>query len=248
MLDRYVIANWKLNLPPEGIGPYMRELSETEPGPAMVVAPPYPYITEVVKAASDRVSVSAQNAADQDKGAFTGEVSARMLFDCGARYVILGHSERRTIYAESDALVARKVGLALAASLTVVLCIGEDLEARDGGRAGTVLAAQISAAAKGLGGGGDVIVAYEPIWAIGTGRNASGEMVAETVGQIREAIGKSWPYGYADRIPVLYGGSVTPENVGDLVAQGGIDGFLVGGASLDSRKLLAIHEAARTTA
>lgn len=243
MPNRYVIANWKMNLPPEGIGPYLRVLAGAGPGATIVVAPPYPYITEVAKTASRGVAVSAQNSADHEKGAYTGEISPRMVLECGARYVILGHSERRTIYGESDDLIARKLALALATPLTPVLCIGEDLGARDSGTAATVLSEQIRAAAHGLSGGGEVIVAYEPIWAIGTGRNASGDMVAETVEQIRDAVSRFWPDGYGVDTPILYGGSVTPENVADLMAHGRINGFLVGGASLDSRKFLAIQAA-----
>ena len=165
-----------------------------------------------------------------------------MVRDAGARFVILGHSERRSIFGETDGVVARKVAIALATSLTPILCIGEDLRTRDAGNASRVLADQIRAAAEGLGDGA-VILAYEPIWAIGTGRNASGTMVAETVAHIRDAMGCFWPQPAAKETPILYGGSVTPDNVAELVAHGHIDGFLVGGASLDSGKFAAIHRA-----
>jgi triosephosphate isomerase (TIM) len=155
--------------------------------------------------------------------------------------VILGHSERRTLFGETDALIARKVSIALETGLTPILCIGEDLKVRDSGRADAFLADQIKAAAAGVG-AGDVILAYEPIWAIGTGRNATGKMCAETTQEIRESVRRFWPSRY-ENVPVLYGGSVTPDNVAELVGEGQIDGFLVGGASLDSGKFLAIHRA-----
>jgi triosephosphate isomerase len=243
MPNRYVIANWKMNVPPEGIDPYLSAVDAARGTAALVVAPPYTHLQRAASGLRGGAAVAAQNCADHEKGAFTGEVSPAMVRDAGARFVILGHSERRSIYGESDALIARKLSLVIATGLTPVLCIGEDLRARDAGHVATVLADQIRAAAvEELGKAAEVILAYEPIWAIGTGRNASGLMVAETLTHIREALGRFWP---ARAVPILYGGSVTPENSADLVAHGRIDGFLVGGASLDSRKLLAIHQAVR---
>ena len=238
---RYVIANWKLNLPPEGIDPYLAAVGRADArGVQIVVAPPYPFIKEI---ASGALPVAAQNCADQPSGAFTGEVSPAMLRDCGARFVILGHSERRNVYGESDAMIARKLALVIAAGLTPVICIGEDLRVRDVGRVGAFLSDQLRAVTMpALEQANEIVIAYEPIWAIGTGRNASGAMVAETVVEIRNALKRFWPARFATSAPVLYGGSVTPENVADLVANGTIDGFLVGGASLDSAKFLGIHE------
>jgi triosephosphate isomerase len=167
-----------------------------------------------------------------------------MLRDCGATRVLIGHSERRSLYGETDAVVARKLTAAIAAGLTPVLCIGEDLRTRDAGHVSRFLADQIKAATHAdLGSANEIVLAYEPIWAIGTGRNASGAMVAETVSQIRESLERFWPAGLAKETSVLYGGSVTPENVTDLVTKGAIDGFLVGGASLDSARFLAILRA-----
>ena len=243
MPRRYVIANWKMNLPPEGIDVYMRHVGSGEPaGTNFIVAPPFPYLRDVVSKAGTTLDVAGQNCADHDSGAFTGEVSAQMLVDSGARYVILGHSERRSLFGETDALIARKLAVASAAGLVPVLCIGEDSRVREMGQVARFLADQVrAAAAADLGKAAEVIIAYEPIWAIGTGRNASGLMVAETVAQIREALRRFWPERFATEASILYGGSVTPENVRDLVAHGHIDGFLVGGASLDSGKFLTIH-------
>jgi triosephosphate isomerase len=237
MPNRYLIANWKMNVPPEGVEQYLDAVKDAD----VVIAPPYVFLKDV---AARFANVAAQNCADQKSGAFTGEVSADMLRDCGARFVIIGHSERRTIYGEDDAFIARKLALAIDAGLTPVLCIGENLEQRERGHASSFCSDQLRAAAvQQLEGAAEVIVAYEPIWAIGTGRNATGEMVAEIVGAIRDAIERFWPAGRADRTPVLYGGSVTPDNVDDLIAHGRIDGFLVGGASLDSKKFLALAKA-----
>jgi triosephosphate isomerase (TIM) len=244
MSNKYVVANWKMNVPPEGIGGYVDALENAPAGDAqLVVAPPFIYIPEVVKKAR-RVAVSSQNCGDQKSGAFTGEVSAAMLRDSGAWFAIVGHSERRNLYKETDELVARRMAMAMENGLTAVFCIGEDLTVRDSGIGNVTehLANQIRAAAQAADSNpGGVIVAYEPIWAIGTGRNASGTMVAETVAAVRDAVRQFWPASRSGT-SILYGGSVTPDNVGDLVANGNIDGFLVGGASLDSRKFLAIYD------
>ncbi len=228
-----------MNLPPEGMDAYVAvvEAADTK-DVSLVLAPPFPYLGHLVASAP---AVAAQNCGDQKGGAFTGEVSVSMIAGCGARYVIIGHSERRNVYGETDAMIARKLALALEAGLTPVLCVGEDLACRDAGQAAAFIAGQLEAVAvEQLAGGAEVIVAYEPIWAIGTGRTASGAMCAETVAGLREAIGRFWPAGYQDRTPVLYGGSVTPENITDLETNGGVDGYLVGGASLDSKKFRGI--------
>lgn len=238
-----LIANWKMNLPPEGIDAYMRALRASDASETpMVVAPPFPYVRDVAALAGGHVVAGAQNCGDQKSGAFTGEVSASMLKECGARYVLVGHSERRNVYGESDALIARRLAMAVEHGLTAVLCIGEDLRVRKAGHVARFLADQVKAVVSpALDGSDGVIIAYEPIWAIGTGQNATGIMCAETVAAIREAVVRFWPPRHANA-PILYGGSVTPENIADLWSNGGIDGFLVGGASLDSSKFLAIYE------
>jgi triosephosphate isomerase len=241
---KYLIANWKMNLPPEGIDRYVAGVTGVDPRDVtMVVAPPFPFLRQVVQCGG--VAVAAQNCSDQVSGAFTGEVSPVMVRECGAEYVILGHSERRNLFHESDALIARKLSLALNHGLTPVLCIGEDLRVRESGQVARFLADQVrTAAVEELAHAPEVVVAYEPVWAIGTGKVASGSMVAETVAEIRQALERFWPASL-HRSPIVYGGSVTPENVADLVTHGTIDGFLVGGASLDSRKFLAIHSGLR---
>jgi len=237
MPNRYLIANWKMNVPPEGIAAFLDAVKDTD----AVIAPPFVYLKDV---AAKFANAAGQNCSDQKSGAFTGEVSADMLRDCGARFVIVGHSERRTIYGEDDALIARKLSMAIDAGLTPVLCICEDEQQRERGHAVAFCSGQIRAATvPQLANANEVIVAYETIWAIGTGRNATGAMVAEIVDAIREALERFWPDRLAQRTPILYGGSVTPDNVDDLIEHGRIDGFLVGGASLDSKKFLALAEA-----
>ncbi len=232
-----------MNLPPAGITAYLDAVGAAQAGGVrVVVAPPFPYIREI--ASKTKLAVAAQNCADHEKGAFTGEVSAGMVAECGARFVIIGHSERRALYGDSDTVVAKKLAIAIAAGLVPVLCIGEELRVRDAGQVATFLSAQLRAAAEaGLDAAKEIVVAYEPVWAIGTGRNASGLMVAETVGLIRDALRRFWPQRFASGAPILYGGSVTPENVQDLETSGGIDGYLVGGASLDAAKFTAILRA-----
>ena len=244
-MPRYLIAIWKMNLQPEGVDAYLAAVGGADPRDVtVVIAPPFTVLRHVVECGAG-LAVGAQNCSDHPSGAFTGEISPGMLAQCGAGYVILGHSERRGLFHEADALIARKLSLAIETGLTPVLCIGEDLKTRDGGHLARFLADQVRATAvPELEKADTVVVAYEPIWAIGTGRNASGAMVAETLVDIRHALERFWPERHA-KAPLVYGGSVTPDNVGDLVANGTIDGFLVGGASLDSRKFLAIHAGMR---
>lgn len=244
-MARYLVANWKMNLPPEGVERYLSTVGAADPRDVeIVIAPPFPFLRHV-SACGEGFGVAGQNCNDHPSGPYTGEVSPRMLRECGADYVILGHSERRTLFRETDALIAGKLALAIDTGLTPILCIGEDLQVRELGHTPRHLADQLKATAiDALERVKEVIVAYEPVWAIGTGRNATGAMCAETLEDIRQALERFWPPQHAHS-PILYGGSVSPDNVEDLVANGTIDGFLVGGASLDARKFLAIHAAMR---
>ena len=244
MPGRYAIANWKMNLPPCGMDSYFDQL-KAPPKTRVVVAPPFPYLKEV----RQRATLAGQNCADQPSGAFTGEVSALMLRDCGATFVIVGHSERRNILGETDAIIARKLAMAIEAGLTPILCVGEPQKARDAGEAEIFVSNQIkSAAVTQLESAAEIVIAYEPVWAIGTGRNATGEIVEEMVEHIREALSLHWPSPRFASAPILYGGSVTPENIDDLCENGRVDGFLIGGASLDPLKFSMIcHATARGT-
>ena len=246
MPARYLIANWKMNVPPEGIGPYVSAARERLQGRGkVVVAPPFVHLRELAMALDgSNLEAGAQNCADQPAGAFTGEVSAAMIRGTGARYVILGHSERRALYGETSAFVARKLTMAIESGLIPILCVGEDERVREEGQAPVFVAEQVRAAAvPALERANRVVIAYEPVWAIGTGRNASGTVVAEMIAGLRATLRRFWPSPLSVDASVLYGGSVTPDNAAELIGIGKVDGFLVGGASLDSTKFAALHAA-----
>jgi len=196
-------------------------------------------------AAKSDVALGAQNAHDKASGAFTGEVAPAMLVDLGCRYVILGHSERRTLFGETDASVNAKTKAALAAGLVPIVCVGETLEERDAGRTAAVVESQVKGSLAGLSPAdlGKVVVAYEPVWAIGTGKVATPEQAQEVHAHIRRLLGELSSPGVADTIRIQYGGSVKPDNAADLAAQPDIDGALVGGASLKADDFLAIAAA-----
>ena len=204
----------------------------------IVVAPPF----TAIKALADRVegsniAVSGQNvAADLGPGAFTGEVSAAMLRDAGARYAIIGHSERRQYYGETDESVNRKIGTALASGLLPIVCVGERLDERDAGRAEAVVGEQLGGGLRNLtvADAARIIIAYEPVWAIGTGRTATPETAQQMHAFIRSRIREMFGEAVAAGLRILYGGSVKPENAADLMSEADIDGALVGGASLDA--------------
>lgn len=223
-----------MNVPPEGVAAYADAVAGRQ---GLVVAPPFPYLKEV----SGRTVTASQNCSEKTHGAFTGEVSARMVGDCGATFAIVGHSERRGIYGETNENVAQKVARTIEAGLTPILCVGESQSHRDSGTAAQFVREQLQSAAEALRMAREALVTYEPIWAIGTGRNATGEMAAEMAAEIRSAL-RELRLPNADAIPVLYGGSVTPDNVDSIGRHPGIAGYLVGGACLDSRKFLAIWQ------
>lgn len=203
----------------------------------VLLAPPFTILSEVSHVLTNTsVILSSQNVCWEEKGAFTGEISPTMLKDAGASAAIVGHSERRQIFGESDAMINTRVKGALSFDILTILCIGETLEEREAGRTFAVLEEQVR---KGLDGvAGDqmekVVLAYEPVWAIGTGKTASNEQAQEAHFFIRELIEKMYEKKIADRIRILYGGSVKPGNVDELMAQADIDGALVGGAALDA--------------
>lgn len=212
----------------------------------VAICPPFVYLEQVTALADGLpVAIGAQNLGDHEGGAYTGEVSAAMLADIGCRYAIVGHSERRTLYGEGDGTVARKFELALFAGLTPILCVGETLEQRDAGRTDAVVEAQLRAVISHAGTAAftGAVVAYEPVWAIGTGRNASPAQAQGVHRLIRDTIAAG-DATIAAALPILYGGSVKPDNAGELFAMEDIDGGLIGGASLDADDFLAICRAA----
>ena len=241
-------ANWKMHKTVAEAEEFLNALLPGVPkdGPEVVVCPPYTALRAAVEAcAGGPVRVAAQNMHESDSGAFTGEVSAPMLLELGVQGVILGHSERREHFGESDEALARKVPAALAADLQPILCVGENEAQRDADETSAVLTRQIQADLAGVDGPrlGEVVIAYEPIWAIGTGRTASPEQAQEACALIRELVAQR-EAGAADAVRVLYGGSVKPENAAELMEQADVDGALVGGASLDPGDFAAIVEAA----
>jgi triosephosphate isomerase len=209
----------------------------------VAVFPPFVYLDEVARAlAGSNVRVGAQNCCDEPEGAFTGEVSAAMLRDVGAELVILGHSERRHVYGESDELVNRKVLHALELGLDVILCVGERLEEREAGQTEPVVRRQLSAGLKGVAPDrmARVTIAYEPVWAIGTGLNATPAQAGEVHNYLRGLLVGLYSEAIAGAVRIQYGGSVKPDNVAELLAVDDVDGALVGGASLKLAQFLPI--------
>jgi triosephosphate isomerase (TIM) len=245
-----IAANWKMHKTIEEaeafLGdflPRVAEVSETE----IVICPSYLALqTAVELCAQTRVRVAAQNMHEGKQGAFTGEVSAPMLEEIGVDGMVLGHSERRTYFAETDDALARKVPAALAARLQPILCVGETESQREADATEDVLRRQVDADLAGVEDGrlAEVVIAYEPVWAIGTGKTATPDQAEEAIGLIRSLIGARSAEA-ADSIRILYGGSVSTENAAGLLGRTQIDGALVGGASLDPDGFARIVTAAR---
>ena len=212
----------------------------------VAVCPPAVWLDAVAERLRDSgVRLGAQNVHPENAGAFTGEVSPPMLRDLGVHYVIVGHSERRQLFGETSAFVAEKVRAAQAAGLVPILCVGETLDEREAGDAEATVLDQLAASLDGVE-PGELVVAYEPVWAIGTGRTATPEQAQEMHAALRDALADRFDGG--DGIEILYGGSVKPGNAAELFAQPDLDGALVGGASLDAESFAAIVEAAKDAA
>jgi triosephosphate isomerase len=221
----------------------MRGLAKDITDVTVVIAPPFTAVHAAGEAArNSNVAVSAQNMSWEREGAFTGEISAGMIKEAGAQYVIIGHSERRTLFGETDVTVNRKVSAAIAASLTPIVCIGETLEQRERSETLDVLDRQIKGGLDGISGDqvAALVMAYEPVWAIGTGRTATPAQAGEAHAHIRSRLRQWFGATAADGCILLYGGSVKPDNIRDLMAQEDVDGALVGGASLEVRSFYDI--------
>ncbi len=250
-----IAANRKMNTPPADAGELAATIAARteEPGVVRVICPPYVCLFAVRDALQGRgVAVGAQNVHGELAGAYTGEISAPMLKDL-ATWVIIGHSERRRDQKETDEMVGKKLARAIDAGLRPIVCVGEQLEERESGRAVEVVAKQLHGALAGkdaetlLAGG--FVIAYEPVWAIGTGRNASGHDAAAMADAIRSTLEANLSWGEAaERVPVLYGGSVTSANIGEFLGEPSIDGALVGGASLKPDEMAGIVARAAVTA
>jgi triosephosphate isomerase len=242
-----VLGNWKMNGTVAFAEQLLGALSGCVgvSGAEMGVCPPYPYLgLAAARLAGGGVGWGGQNVSEHADGAFTGEVSAAMLADLGCTWVLVGHSERRALFGESDARVSAKVVRALAAGLAPVVCVGESLAEREAGETEAVLGRQVDAVCGALRGAGRrFVMAYEPVWAIGTGLTASPEQAQAAHAFIRARLGAGGVVE-ASGARILYGGSVKPGNAGTLFAQPDVDGGLIGGASLDANDFLAICRAA----
>ena len=242
MRRKIIAANWKMNMTLSEADSYLESFLlevANENGVDIVLIPPFTALARVSEKLSQvqNVKLGAQNMHYEKSGAFTGEVSAPMLRELFARYVVLGHSERRTLFGETDELVNRKTKAALAAALTPIVCIGETLAERDAGRVEEVLERQLAGSLADLTPEqlADVVIAYEPVWAIGTGRTASPQQAEDAHAYIRTKLAVLSDAETAGKVRIQYGGSVKPGNTAELMAQPDIDGALVGGASLDPR-------------
>ena len=232
---------------PEGVELAKAVVAKSAEVPAdvkLIIAPPFVHlapVAEVVKGTA--VGLSAQNCADKEKGAYTGEVSVNMLTSVGCEYTILGHSERRQYYGETDAKLVDKIHLALAAGLSPIFCIGENLEQRESGKHFDVVTEQVKNVLYTLSAEemAKVIVAYEPVWAIGTGKTATAEQAQEIHACVRKVLAEKFG-ALADEITILYGGSCKPSNAKELFAQPDIDGGLIGGAALKADDFIAIAQ------
>jgi triosephosphate isomerase len=244
---RFVAGNWKMNTTKAAAIELAKAVAKGTPagGVQVGVAPPFVYLDAVVQAVSgSSVLVGAQDVYFEKSGAFTGEVSTDMLKDIGVRFALTGHSERRHVLNEASTLVAKKASAAYAAGLILVHCVGEKLDERDSGKTLQVVQSQLEELTASMQDADRVVIAYEPVWAIGTGRNATDEQAQEVHAYIRSAIGKMWNKDFADRVRIIYGGSMKPENAKGLMKQPDVDGGLIGGAALKAESFLAIVNAA----
>jgi triosephosphate isomerase len=243
-----IAGNWKMNLDLGESVRLVRALVEGIAGMAdvdVLVAPPFTALPTVKQALGEAgIYLGAQNMHWEDNGAFTGEVSPGMLVEVGCTHVILGHSERRSLFRESDDMIDRKAEAAVRVGLIPIVCIGETLEEREQGRTFEVVGAQLEGSLKGFRTDKTMppstILAYEPVWAIGTGRTATPDQAQEVHRFIRRRLAESFDAALSERMRILYGGSVKPENVDELMAMPDIDGALVGGASLKAQSFLPI--------
>ena len=247
MRKKIVAGNWKMNTTvPQGetlAKEIVKMASEVPSDVNLIVAPPFTHLSKVADAIKgSRVALSAQNCADKESGAYTGEVSAKMLASVPAEYVILGHSERREYYGETNAKLVEKIKLALGENLSVIYCVGEKLDEREKGEHFNVIASQVKEVLFNLTAEQieKVVIAYEPVWAIGTGKTATSAQAQEVHEFIRKTVAGKFGEDAAERISILYGGSCKPGNAKELFACKDIDGGLIGGASLVADDFIAI--------
>ena len=250
MRKKIVAGNWKMNMTlQEGIA-LAKELNEAltadQPNCGVVICTPFIHLASIAPILNaDLIGLGAENCADKEKGAYTGEVSAAMVKSTGAQYVILGHSERRMYYKETNDILKEKVLLALKNGLKVIFCIGESEKQRDDNKQNEVVKTQLEGSLFNLSAEefGQVVIAYEPIWAIGTGKTATAEQAEEIHAYIRSVVAERYGAEVAEATTILYGGSCKPSNAGELFAKPDIDGGLIGGASLKAADFKGIIDA-----
>src|SRR5215471_3392250 len=246
MRTPFIAGNWKMFKTIAEASSFVTDLRAAvrdAKGVQIVVAPPFTAIHAAAQAArGSNIEVSAQNLHWEKQGAFTGEISATMIKEAGATYVIIGHSERRQLFGETDAIVNRKVLSAIGQGLTPIMCIGETLEQRERNETLAVLDRQIKAGLDGVTAEqvASLVIAYEPVWAIGTGRNATAAQAGEAHAHIRTRLRQWFGADAAEKCRVIYGGSVKPDNIRELIAEPDVDGALVGGASLEVKSFAEI--------
>lgn len=236
----FVGGNWKMNGSKAKINEICQTLKGSQYGSStknadIVIACPAPYLEHTKKSLPSFIELAAQNCYKANSGAFTGEISPSMISDFGAKWVILGHSERRQIFGETDKLIGEKVGFALDHSLQVIACIGETIQEREAGKTFDVVTRQLEPIVENVKGSErwkNVVIAYEPVWAIGTGKVATKEQAQEVHAKLRQWLNSKVGEAVAQSTRIIYGGSVTGDNCHELIKQSDIDGFLVGGASL----------------
>ena len=250
----FIAGNWKMYKTVQDAVVFVKELKSAVKDIVdveIVVAPPFTAVHAVAEAArNSNIGVAAQDVYWEREGAFTGEVSPTMVKEAGAEYVIVGHSERRRLFGETDTIVNHKVAAAIGAGLTSIVCIGETLEEREREETFAVLDRQIKDGLDGFSAEqvAELVVAYEPVWAIGTGRTATSAQAGEAHAHIRKRLRQWFGGDAADRCHVIYGGSVKPDNIRELIAEPDVDGALVGGASLDVRGFAELVSKSRAPA
>ena len=247
MARKILVGNWKMNKTLEEVNAFLNELdqngnlsNELEIPVELAIAPAFPFLSIIhSRLHSYPIRLAAQNCHFANNGAYTGEVSASMLHSLGCKYVILGHSERRKYYSESDSEINKKVATVLGQGLFPILCVGETLEERENGDYFNIIQSQLEQGLHGIGFSENLVIAYEPVWAIGTGKNATPEQAQEVHNFIRTILSKMY-LGKGNTIPLLYGGSCNPGNARELFSCQDIDGGLIGGASLKVNDFLAL--------
>ncbi|MDI6767295.1 MAG: triose-phosphate isomerase [Bacteroidota bacterium] len=251
MRRKIIAGNWKMNKDIHETATLIAELTERMKDfrneVDVIICPPFTSLVlanALIKGSS--IKMGAQNMSQYDDGAYTGEISARMLLTIGCEYVILGHSERRQYFKETDELINQKIKKALSVGLTPIVCIGETLEERESGITDKIITTQIKGVLKELTSSEveKLVIAYEPVWAIGTGKNATPEQANQVHKLIRKLIGQMYSWNLAEKTVIQYGGSMNAQNASSLLSQSDIDGGLIGGASLKSEAFMAIIQAA----